>query len=70
MKSINKVEHKEEGTLVQVVTKKEVENAIMKENSSRFRLACSSPLLDNKLSEEMGLLGEGDLSKDTLGSQS
>ena len=34
MKSINKVEHREEGTLVQVVTKEEVENAVMKENSS------------------------------------
>lgn len=34
MKSINKVECKEEGTLVQVVTKEDAENAIMKENSS------------------------------------
>ena len=70
MKSINKVEHVEEGNLVQVVTKEEVENAIMKENSSRFRLAYSSPLLNDELSEELGLSGEGSLSKDILGSQS
>ena len=70
MKSINKVEYKEEGTLVQVVTKEDAENAIMKENSSRFRLAYSSPLLDDELCEELGLSGEGNLSKDILGSQS
>lgn len=70
MKSINKVEFKEEGVLVQVVTKEEVENAIMKENSSRFRLACSSPLLNDELSAELGLSGEGNLVKEILGSQS
>ena len=66
MKFINKVECREEGILVQVVPKEEVENAIMKENSSRYRLACSSPLLDDELCEELGLLGEGNLSKEIL----
>ena len=70
MKSINKVEYKEEETLVQVVTKEDAENAIIKENSSRFRLAYSSLLLDNELCEELGLSGEGNLSKDILESQS
>ena len=70
MKSINKVECKEKGTLVQVVTREDAENAIMKENPSRFRLAYSSPLLDDELCEELGLSGDGNLSKDILGSQS
>ena len=59
MKAINRVENKEEGVLVQVTTKSEIENAIMKENSLRFRLACSSPLLENTLYEELGPSGEG-----------
>ena len=41
----------------------------MKENSSRFRLACASPMLDDELCEELGLSGEGDLSIDILNSQ-
>ena len=38
----------------------------MKENFSRFRLAHSSPVLDDELCKELGLSGEGDLSKDAL----
>ena len=36
MKSINNVEHRENGVLMQTSTKEEVEHAIMKENSNRF----------------------------------
>lgn len=41
----------------------------MKEASLRFRLACSSPLLENTLCEELGPSGEGSLTRDILGSQ-
>ena len=54
---------------MQVSTKSEVENATMKENSNRFCLACSSPLLENKLCRELGSSKEGNLSKDLLESQ-
>ena len=70
MKFINKAECNEEGILVQVVTREDAENTMMKENSSRFRLAYSSPLLYDELCEDLGLLGEGNLSKDILWSQS
>ena len=36
MKSINKVEHREDGVLMQASSKEDVEHAIMKENSTRF----------------------------------
>ena len=69
MKSINKVEHKEEGVLVQVTTQDEVENAIMKENSTQFRLACSSLIFKDEMCKELDPSGEGRLAQDILGSQ-
>ena len=36
LNAINRVEHRENGELVQVTTKEEIENAIMIKNSSRF----------------------------------
>ena len=44
MKSISSVEYSVNGTVIRSLTKLEIEEAIMKENSSRFRLAHSSPL--------------------------
>ena len=69
LNAINRVEYRENGELVQVTTKEEIENDIMIENSSRFRLAYSSPLLDDELCEEVDLSGEGGLSTDILNSQ-
>ena len=63
---IDKVEHSEGGDLMQVPTKESVEGAIIKENTGRFKLSCSSPLLEGDLCEELGLLGEGRLAKDAL----
>ena len=42
---------------------------MMKENSLRFRLAHSSPLLETNLCEELGPSGEVTLTRDILGSQ-
>ena len=69
MKSISSVEHRDNGVLLQASTKEAVEFAIMKENSNRFRLAYSSPLLEGNLHFELGPSGEGPLSADILGSQ-
>ena len=69
MNEINRVECEEDGELVQVATKEEIENSIMIENSSRFRLVHSSPLLDDELCKELDLSGEEDLSIDTPNSQ-
>ena len=69
MKAINRVKCKEDGVLVQVTTKSEVKNVMMKENPLRFRLAHSSPLLETNLCEELGPAGEGTLTKDILCSQ-
>ena len=54
---------------MQASSKEEAEQAIMKENSSRFRLACISPLLEGNLHHELGPSGEGPLSRDILTSQ-
>ena len=54
---------------MQASSKEEVEHAIMKENLSRFRLACTSPLLEGNLHHELGPLGEGPPSRDILTSQ-
>ena len=45
MKETEKVEHNDRGDLTQSHTKDEVESAIMKDNSGRFRLAHSYPVL-------------------------
>ena len=69
LKAIKRVEYRENGVLIQAITKEEVEYAIMKENSARFRLAYSSPTLDSKMCYALGPSGEGPLAKDILTSQ-
>lgn len=69
MKSIRSVEYRDNGVLIQASSKEEVEHAIMKENSSRFRLAYTSLLLEGNLHHELGPSGEGPLSRDILTSQ-
>ena len=69
LKAINRVEYRKDGELIQVSTKNEVENAIMRENSSRFRLAYSLLILEKNMCKELGPSGEGNLSQDILNSQ-
>ena len=69
MKSINNVEHRDNGVLMQASSKEEVEHAIMKEKSNRFRLTCISPTLEGNRCHKLGLSGEGLLSRDILTSQ-
>ena len=69
LKAINRVEYREGGELIQVSIKNEVENSIMRENSSRFRLAYSALILDDNNCKELGPSGEGKLSKEILNSQ-
>ena len=49
MNAINRVEYGEEGALIQISIKEEVENAVMQENSSRFRLVYSALILEDEL---------------------
>ena len=44
--SIDKIEHSEGRELTQVSMEEEVEGAIMKEKTGRFKLSHSSPLLE------------------------
>ena len=69
LKAIKRVEYRENGVLIQAITKEEVEFAIIKENSARFRLAYSSPILDSKMCCKLGPSGEDPLVKDILTSQ-
>ena len=69
MNDINWVEYREEGVLIQVNKKEEVENAVIRENFSRFRLIYFTLILEDRLCAELGLLEEGDLSKDILQNQ-
>ena len=68
LKAINRVEYREDEELIQVSTKNEVENAIMKENSSRFRFVYSLLILEDFMCKELGLSGEGNLTQDILNS--
>ena len=69
LKSIDSVEYRENGVLLQATSKEEVEYAIMKENSCRFRLAYTSPILQGDLHDSLGPSGEGSLTNDILTSQ-
>ena len=61
MRAIDRVEFRDGSDLVQVCNKTDVEAAIMKENTGRFKLAYSSPFLNDNLLEQLGISGEGPL---------
>ena len=69
MKSISSVKYRENSVFLQVISKEEVECAIMKENSSRFRLAHASPTLKENLHCDLGQSREGPMTRDVLSSQ-
>ena len=50
-------------------TKDEVESAIIKDNSDRFRLVNSSPLLRGDICSQLGISGEGVLADEMLSNQ-
>ena len=66
MRLIDKVEHEEYSYLIQVSSQEKLEAAIMKKNSSRFKLACNSFLLEGNLHLELGLSDEGKLAEEIL----
>ena len=51
---------------MQLASQHLIEQAMMKENSNRFILAHSSPLLQDATAHDLGFSGEGQLSKDML----
>ena len=62
MAAINKVECKDQRFLIQISPQIHSENTIMKENSTSFKLACSSPSLHLNLVHYLGNSKEGLLS--------
>ena len=62
MATINKVECKNQRFLIQASSQIHIENTIMKENSTSFKLACSSPSLHLDLVHYLGSSREGPLS--------
>ena len=58
MNSTLEVENLKDGALIRISNKFEMERAIMKDYSTRFTLACSSPLLQKTLIYKMGLFAE------------
>ena len=57
MKSISSVEYLVNGTVIRLSTKLEIEEATMKENSLRFRLAYSSSLFYREAIKLIGSYG-------------
>ena len=66
MNSISEVEHNIEGFIVITSNQFEIEQAIMKENSARFTLAYSSPLLQSPLLDKIGLFAEKETGKQLI----
>ena len=64
--AISKVEYTTYGCVIQVTSQYLIEQAIMKENSHRFILAHSSPLLQEETVNALGYSGEGQLSKNLM----
>ena len=54
MKSISSVEYSINGTIIRSMSKLELEEAIIRENSTRFKLAYSSPLFHLKNIKQIG----------------
>ena len=67
---INKFEWREYGYLIQVSSQDKVKVAMIKENSSRFKLFCNSPLSEDYSYSELGLLGKGKLVEEILHNKS
>ena len=65
---INRVEYRDNGVLIQVTSREEVERAIIKENETRFKLAYSFLMLNSDMCVDLGLSGEGFLTKEILSS--
>ena len=61
-KAISRVECRENGVLIQVTNKEDIEHVIIKENAVRFKLAYSLPISILELSNDFGRVGEGRLS--------
>ena len=61
MNSISEVEYQIEGVIVRTSNKFEIERAIMKENSARFTLSCSSPFLQSPFLDKIGLSAEKEI---------
>ena len=60
------MECRENRVLIQVMNKEDIEGVFMKDNAVRFKLAYSSPMLSLELSDDLGRIGKGRLSWDTL----
>ena len=58
MKAINRVECRDNGALIQVSSKVEVERVIMKENETRFKLAYLSSMINSHIHTDIGISGE------------
>ena len=54
---------------MQASTKDEVCSGIRKDNSGRFRLSCSSPLIKGYIYSQLGMPGEGVLADEILSNQ-
>ena len=63
---IDKVEYREHSCLIQVSFQDKVRAATIKENSSKFKLAYNSPLLEEDLVSNLGLSGKGKLPEEVL----
>ena len=64
------MEHRDNRVLIQVMSKVEVERVIIKENEARFKLAYSSLTLRDDMCVDLGLSGDGPLTRESLSSQS
>ena len=64
LSTINEVECRDHGSVVQVSNKLQIKQAMTKENTNKFILTCSSPLLQSDLVHQLGNSGEGELSQD------
>ena len=58
MKAVYKVEVKVNGQWVRVETQYQIENAIMEENTKRFRLTENTPLMVGQMQRKLGFLGD------------
>jgi len=70
MRSIDKVEYREYSCLIQISFQEKVEEAMIKKNSSRFKLTYNSSLLECDLYSDLGLLDKGKLSEEILSNKS
>ena len=66
LKFILVVEYLIEGLIIRIITQLEIDEAVIKENTSSFLLACTSPVFETNILKQLGIIGQTEVVRDLI----